>query len=86
MFDETHEPVSLSRNIEASTAAWKCGASYARPATAWTRVNRQITLRYVGPERTAMFLQELEGINLVYARLEPGKLRVWDFADEEVFQ
>jgi hypothetical protein len=49
-------------------------------------VNRRITLRYVGPERTAMFLQELQGINLVHVRLEPGKLRAWDFADEEVFQ
>ena len=48
-------------------------------------VNRRITLRYLGPERTAMFLKELEGINLVHVRLEPGKLRAWDFADEEVF-
>ena len=48
-------------------------------------VNRRMTLRYLGPERTAMFLQELEGINLVHVRLEPGKLQAWDFADEEVF-
>jgi len=45
----------------------------------------RITLRYIGPERTAMYLQELEGINLVYVRLEPGKLQFWDFVDEEVF-
>jgi hypothetical protein len=45
-----------------------------------------MTPRYVGPERTAMFLQEMQGINLVYVRLEPGKLRAWDFADEEVFR
>jgi hypothetical protein len=49
-------------------------------------VNRRITLRYVGPECTAMFLQELKGINLVHVRLEPGKLQAWDFADEEAFQ
>lgn len=49
-------------------------------------VNRRITLRYLGPVRTAMFLQELKGINLVHVRLEPGKLRAWDFADEEAFQ
>jgi len=49
-------------------------------------VNRRNTLRYVGPERTAMFLQELKGINLVHVRLEHGKLRAWDFADEEAFQ
>ena len=49
-------------------------------------VNQRMTLRYLGPERTAMFLQELQGINLVHVRLEPGKLRTWDFADEEVFQ
>ena len=40
----------------------------------------------VGPERTAMFLQELKGINLVQVRLEPGRLQAWDFADEEAFQ
>jgi hypothetical protein len=33
-----------------------------------------------------MFLQELQGISLVHVRLEPGKLRAWDFADEEAFQ
>ncbi len=49
-------------------------------------VNWRITLRYLGPERTAMFLQELKGNNLVHVRLEPGKLRAWDFADEEAFQ
>lgn len=48
-------------------------------------VNRRITLRYLGPERTSMFLQELEGNNLVHVRLEPGKLRAWDFAGEEAF-
>lgn len=47
-------------------------------------VNRRIALRYSGPERTAVFLQQLEGTSLVHVRLEPGKLRAWDFADEEV--
>ena len=49
-------------------------------------VNQRMTLRYLGPERSAIFLQELEGVNLVHVRLEPGKLQAWDFADEEVFQ
>jgi len=48
-------------------------------------INRRITLRYLGPERTAVFLQQLEGTDLVHVRLEPGKLRAWDFADEGVF-
>jgi hypothetical protein len=49
-------------------------------------INQRITLRYLGPERAAMFLQGLEGIHLVHVLLEPGKVRVWDFADEEAFQ
>jgi hypothetical protein len=47
---------------------------------------RRITLRYLGSERTEQYLKELEGISLVHVSLEPGKLRAWDFADEEVFQ
>lgn len=49
-------------------------------------VNRRIALRYVGAERAAMFLRGLQGITLTHVRLEPGKLRAWDFADEEAFQ
>jgi len=49
-------------------------------------VNRRMTLRYLGLERSALFLQELVGVNLVHVRLEPGKLWAWDFADEEAFQ
>ena len=49
-------------------------------------VNQRITLRYLGPERTALFLQGLEGIHLVHVLLEPETVRVWDFADEEAFQ
>lgn len=45
-------------------------------------VTRRITLRYLGPERTARFMQELEGTELVHVRLEPGEVRAWDFADE----
>lgn len=46
-------------------------------------VTRRITLRYLGPERTSGYLQELAGIKLVHVRLEPGKVRAWDFADED---
>ena len=48
-------------------------------------INRRITLRYLGQARTALFLQDLEGVSLVHVLLEPGKLRAWDFADEGVF-
>ena len=46
----------------------------------------RITLRYLGPERTARYLQDLEGVHLVQVLLEPGTVRIWDFADEEAFQ
>jgi hypothetical protein len=49
-------------------------------------VNQRIALRYLGPERAAMFLQGLEGISLVQVLLEPKKVRAWDFADDEAFQ
>lgn len=49
-------------------------------------VNQRITLRYLGSERTALFLQGLEGIHLVSVLLEAETVRIWDFADEEAFQ
>ncbi|QBD81414.1 hypothetical protein EPA93_37755 [Ktedonosporobacter rubrisoli] len=45
-------------------------------------VLRRIALRYVGPEQVDAYLQTLKDAELVLVRLEPGKLRAWDFADE----
>lgn len=45
-------------------------------------ITQRITLRYLGPARTSRYLQELAGVKLVHVRLEPGNVRVWDFADE----
>jgi len=49
-------------------------------------VNRRIVHRYLEAERATVFLRELEGTRLVHVRLEPGKIRAWDFADEEVYK
>jgi PPOX class probable F420-dependent enzyme len=40
----------------------------------------RIASRYVGPEKGAAYIGS--GGNEVTIRLEPGNLRVWDFADE----
>ncbi len=49
------------------------------------QINRRIVLRYLGAERAAVYLRELEATSLVHVRLEPGTMRAWDFADEKVF-
>ena len=41
----------------------------------------RIATRYVGPEKGFEYVHEA-GYDSVIARLEPGHLRVWDFADE----
>lgn len=46
-------------------------------------VTRRIALRYLGPERTARFMCALEGNEIVHVRVEPGRIRAWDFADED---
>ena len=40
----------------------------------------RIASRYIGPERAAAYVGW--GADHVIVRLEPGNLRVWDFADE----
>jgi PPOX class probable F420-dependent enzyme len=42
----------------------------------------RIATQYVGPEKGAEYV-EGASYDSVIARLEPGKLRVWDFADED---
>lgn len=46
-------------------------------------VTRRIALRYLGPVRTARFMGALQGIQMVHVRVEPGRIRAWDFADED---
>ncbi len=41
----------------------------------------RIATRYVGPDKGAAYVQDAP-YDSVIARLEPGHLRVWDFADE----
>ena len=41
----------------------------------------RIASRYLGPERGEAYVRKVGG-NDVTIRLEPGDLRVWDFADE----
>ncbi|HKN80033.1 MAG TPA: pyridoxamine 5'-phosphate oxidase family protein [Actinomycetota bacterium] len=41
----------------------------------------RIATRYVGPEKGAVYVEEA-GYDSVIGRLEPGHLRIWDFADE----
>jgi len=42
---------------------------------------KRIAARYVGEEDGAAYVESLGGEDLI-VRLEPGELRVWDFADE----
>ena len=41
----------------------------------------RIATRYVGREEAARYVETLAGEDVI-VRLEPGELRVWDFADE----
>ena len=41
----------------------------------------RIAARYVGPEEGATDVEALRGADVI-VRIEPGDLRVWDFADE----
>jgi hypothetical protein len=41
----------------------------------------RIATRYVGPEKGDEYVREA-GYDSVIGRLEPGHLRIWDFADE----
>ena len=42
---------------------------------------KRIAARYIGEEEGAAYVESLGGEDLI-VRLEPGELRVWDFADE----
>jgi hypothetical protein len=46
-----------------------------------TETARRIAARYVGDDEAAADTEALRGADLI-VRLEPGELRVWDFADE----
>ena len=44
-------------------------------------IAERIAARYIGEEEGAAYVESLGGDDLI-VRLEPGELRVWDFADE----
>jgi PPOX class probable F420-dependent enzyme len=46
-----------------------------------TRIAHRIVARYVGDEDAATDTEALQGADRI-VRIEPGHLRVWDFADE----
>jgi PPOX class probable F420-dependent enzyme len=46
-----------------------------------TRIARRIAARYIGDEDAATDTEALQGADVII-RIEPGHLRVWDFADE----
>jgi PPOX class probable F420-dependent enzyme len=46
-----------------------------------TRIARRIVARYLPDEDAATDTEALQGADVI-VRLEPGHLRVWDFADE----
>ena len=42
---------------------------------------RRIAARYIGEESAAAYVEALRGDDVI-VRLEPGQIRVWDFADD----
>jgi hypothetical protein len=46
-----------------------------------SEIARQIATRYIGAEDAATDTDAVRGADVIL-RLEPGALRVWDFADE----
>jgi PPOX class probable F420-dependent enzyme len=46
-----------------------------------TEIANAIAARYIGEEEGAAYVESLGGEDVI-VRLEPGELRVWDFADE----
>lgn len=45
-------------------------------------ITRRIAMRYIGPERSASYVDMMAQADLALIRVEPGVLRAWDFADE----
>jgi hypothetical protein len=46
-----------------------------------TEIARRIAARYIGEDDAAADTEALRGADVI-VRLEPGAIRVWDFADE----
>jgi PPOX class probable F420-dependent enzyme len=46
-----------------------------------TETARRIGARYLGKEGGAAYAEALQGADVI-VRIEPGEIRVWDFADE----
>ncbi len=68
------ESSSPLRGVELRTTARLVDKAVAETA-------KRIAARYVGEEEGAAYVESLGGDDLI-VRLEPGELRVWDFADE----
>ena len=45
-------------------------------------ITRRIAIRYLGPEQGKVYADVVTQAHLALIRIEPGVLRVWDFADE----
>lgn len=45
-------------------------------------VTRRIAVRYLGPEQGKVYADVVTQADLALIRIEPGVLRIWDFADE----
>ena len=43
---------------------------------------RRIAVRYLGPKQGEVYFAAVGQVDLALIRIEPAKLRVWDFADE----
>lgn len=43
---------------------------------------RRCALRYVGGAAGAAYADSFEGVDLELIRLEPGRIRIWDFKDD----
>ena len=68
------ESASPLRGVEVRTVARFIEERVAETA-------KRIAARYIGEEEGAAYVKSLGGADLI-VRLEPGDLRVWDFADE----
>ena len=69
------EDVAPYRGIEVRGRA-TIGKEGAKEAT------RRIAVRYLGPEQGKVYADVVTQADLVLIRIEPGVLRIWDFADE----
>ncbi len=76
------EPRSSWPSPWSRSGAWSSAPRRACCTAATTSSDAiRIATRYVGPEKGAAYVEDAP-YDSVIARLEPGHLRIWDFADE----